>query len=62
MAKKQRIYVTKDGKKWKVTVDQIQQGAALSSPILANRQATQYQTRYAPTAELSLAPVPEVKS
>ena len=62
MAKQQRIDVTKDGKKWKVTVDQVQQGASLRSPILANREATQYQTRYAPTAQLSLAPVPEVKA
>jgi hypothetical protein len=62
MAKQQTIHVAKDGKKWKVTVNQIQQGAALSSPILANREATQYQIRYAPQAKLELAPVPEVKS
>ena len=59
---KQTIEVKPEGKKWKVTINNLQQGAALSSPTLANREATQYQTRYAPTAQLNLAPVPEVKA
>jgi hypothetical protein len=62
MGKQQTIEVKPDGKKWKVTVDNLQQGATLSSPILANREASQYQARYAPLAKLVLAPDPTVKA
>jgi hypothetical protein len=50
-----RIEVVRDGKKrWKVMVNYVKRGVSVTSPLLANKEATAIKDKELPHAELHL--------